>query len=258
MTLHSNRNEFLEPFTHPLDGPSPELAPDQALILDFDETIANRSTDPCALSVMLAIANSASGLAERLGGAVAVISRHKLELLTWLIPDRLWRVCNHGLIVCAPHDAAGVELGVVPVDILARLTEVHLQFPCTSLSVCGPVATLDYHAEPRAEERCREAAMLAALESSKRYVAHFESNKVELRPDLAKKGAALKRLMDSEPFSGRRPLLYCDGSCDDSLIDVAIAFGGAILGRGSAPLDQPGSTLEDLHSWIEARARAAS
>jgi trehalose 6-phosphate phosphatase len=60
---------------------------------------------------------------------------------------------------------------------------------------------------------------------------------IEIVPVSSNKGAAIRRLMVSPPFKGRRPLFAGDDTADEAAIDAVQAMGGT----GIRIVDAPGT-----------------
>lgn len=78
------------------------LRADDALFLDFDGTLAELGPDPDAIRLPDATLADLERLADRLGGALAVISGRDLRDLAARTPAGLWRAGGHGLEIAAP------------------------------------------------------------------------------------------------------------------------------------------------------------
>jgi trehalose 6-phosphate phosphatase len=73
--------------------------------------------------------------------------------------------------------------------------------PGVRLEIKGPIVALHYRSAPDEEPACLVAAATAAR-TVPGYVIQAGKMVVEIKPETAHKGAALRRLMTAQPFAG--------------------------------------------------------
>lgn len=208
------------------------LRADDALFLDFDGTLAELGPDPDAIRLPDATLADLERLADRLGGALAVISGRDLRDLAARTPAGLWRAGGHGLEIAAPLAEPPPPPAPPPPGVLAPLQA--LAIPGVRLELKGPVAALHFRAAPEAEAACLAAAAEAAAVLPG-LVAQAGKMVVEVKPATAHKGSALRRMMTSAPFAGRRPVMLGDDATDEDAILAAEALGGIGVKIGPGP-----------------------
>ena len=132
--------------------------------------------------------------------------------------------------------------------MLAPLREA-ARAPGVRLELKGPVAALHYRAVPEAGEACLAAAAAAVMRGAG-LVCQAGKMVVEVKPEEAHKGSALRRLAAAPPFTGRRPLMLGDDTTDEDAIAAAQALGGVGVKVG------PGPTAAALRAADPAAVRA--
>lgn len=208
------------------------LEPGDALLLDFDGTLAEIAPDPDAVFLEPATAASLVRLAARLGGALALLSGRDLRDLAARTPAGLWRAGGHGLEIASPNAALPAPPPPPPAPVLAALRAARA--PGTRLELKGPIAALHYRAAPEAEAACLAAAEAAAA-AAPGYATQAGKMVVEVKPAAAHKGSALARLMARPPFAGRRPIMLGDDTTDEDAIATAQTLGGLGVRVGPGP-----------------------
>jgi trehalose 6-phosphate phosphatase len=204
-----------------------------ALFLDFDGTLAEIGPDPDAIRLPEGFGDVLAALAARLGGAVALISGRDLRDLARRTPAGVWRIGGHGIEVLAPGAPLPLPLPPAPEPVLEPLREAAGR-EGVRLEVKGPVAALHYRAAPEEEGACLAAAEAAAAAVAGHRVQRGKMV-VEVKPEGAHKGAALRRAMDAPPFAGRRPVMLGDDMTDEDAMREALALGGVAVKVGAGP-----------------------
>lgn len=234
------------------------LTADDALFLDFDGTLAELGPDPDAIVLPPGIAEALDRLAARLGGALALVSGRDIRDLASRTPGSLWRLGGHGLETVPPGGSIPSAPPPLQDAVLAPLRAV-AQSPGVRLELKGPVAALHYRAAPDAEAACLDAARSAASLAPD-LVAQAGKMVVEVKPASAHKGTALRRLMQSPPFQGRRPIMIGDDTTDEDAIAAAQVLGGVGIkvGSGQSLARLRSASPETVREWISREARAES
>jgi trehalose 6-phosphate phosphatase len=231
------------------------LGTGDALFLDFDGTLAEIGPDADAIWLPDGALRDLDALAQGLGGALALISGRDLRDLARRTPSGAWRVGTHGLEVLAPGEEPPPPPPPPPEPLLAPLRAA-AERPGVRLELKGPVAALHYRAAPEAEALCLEAAR-AAAGTHAGHVVQAGKMVVEVKPDTAHKGRALRRLSDQAPFAGRRPVMLGDDTTDEDAMRVALDLGGVAVkvgaGESVAALRAPDPAA--VRAWIAREAR---
>lgn len=229
------------------------LQPGDALFLDFDGTLTDIGPDPDAIALSATVTGNLLLLANRLEGAVAILSGRDIRDLAKRVPPALWRAGGHGLEIIGPDAAAPPVPAGLPdpvVDMLRAVTDDRVR-----LELKGPVAALHYRAAPERADDCHAAARSAALRG-RGLVVQIGKMVVELKPAEAHKGATLSRMLRASPFAGRRPIMLGDDTTDEDAITAAQNAGGigihVGLGRSAAQLRAPDP--EAVRAWLAREA----
>jgi trehalose 6-phosphate phosphatase len=225
------------------------LAPGDALFLDFDGVLTELGPDPDAIRLEAAAAAAIEALAAGLGGAVALLSGRDLRDLAGRTPRGVWRAGGHGLEVAAPH-AVLPDPPPPPADaVLAPLRALAARLDGVRIEIKGPVAAAHYRAAPAAGDAVLDAAHEAAG-AGEGLVVQAGKMVVEVKPDTAHKGTALRRFATRAPFAGRRPVMLGDDTTDEDAMAAAQALGGVGVKVGE------GETVARLRTPDPAAVRA--
>lgn len=231
------------------------LDPRDALFLDFDGTLAELGPDPDAIVLPAGTPEALAGLSARLGGALALLSGRDIRDLAARTPDGLWRLGGHGLESMAPG-ASPPPVPAPPAEAVLAPLRAATTIAGVRLELKGPVAALHYRAAPAAEEVCLAAAR-AAADRAPGLVAQAGKMVVEVKPAAAHKGTALRRLMQIEPFAGRRAVMLGDDTTDEDAIAAAQELGGVGVKVGAGPsvarLRTPSPAT--VRAWLGREAR---
>ncbi|WP_429912167.1 trehalose-phosphatase [Glycocaulis sp.] len=231
-----------------------------ALFLDFDGTLTEIVTRPDDARLSPDRANRLSVLAERMQGAVAILSGRPVYDLDERLPRALWRVGGHGAETAAPGEptatsstatAKALALTEVLRGVAASLDGVQLEEKPTG-------AALHFRTRPEAGPACSEAMRAAAGKVGGFEIQHGKMV-VEARPAGANKGKALAQLTGVPAFTGRRPIMIGDDLTDEPAMHVARTLGGLAIKVGSGD-SCAGFRLrgpEEVHQWLEAALASA-
>lgn len=91
------------------------LQPGDALFLDFDGTLTDIGPDPDAIALSATVTGNLLLLANRLEGAVAILSGRDIRDLAKRVPPALWRAGGHGLEIIGPDAAAPPSQQACPI-----------------------------------------------------------------------------------------------------------------------------------------------
>jgi len=204
-----------------------------ALFLDFDGTLTELGADPDAIVLPEGTHRALERLSARLEGALARVSGRDLRDLMARTPAAVWRIGGHGLEVLAPGADRPDAPPRPPAPVLTALREIAAR-PGVRLELKGPVVALHYRAAPEAEGACLAAAAAAAA-TIPGLVHQAGKMVVEVKPAIAHKGRALRRMMEGAPFAGRLPVMLGDDTTDEDAIVAAQALGGIGVKVGGGP-----------------------
>ena len=195
--------------------PPPSL--EWCLFLDVDGTLIELTDSPfetCADDDLKALL---AEVAERLGGAVALVSGRSIEYLDALFaPLRLPAAGLHGVerrkATGVMHGASFVDSQLDPARM--ALGAWVLAHPGTLLEDKGRTVAVHFRMAPQFESAVRESVVAAASQLSSNYHIQEGSMMLEIKPRGFTKDSAIKAFMREPPFSGRKPVFVGDDLTD--------------------------------------------
>src|SRR6202040_1574586 len=156
-------------------------------------------------------------VAERLGGALALVSGRSIEYLDALFaPLRLPAAGLHGV---ERRKASGAVHGASFVDSQLDLVRVALKslvraHPGTLLEDKGRTIAVHFRMAPQVESSVRDTVAAVASQLGSNYHVQEGNMMLEIKPRGFTKGSAIKAFMQEPPFSGRRPVFVGDDLTD--------------------------------------------
>lgn len=210
-----------------LPPPPPALLDGAALFLDFDGTLIELAERPDAIHVPPRLGTLLGRLRERLGGRLAIISGRALEDLERYVPaSDIAFSGSHGLEL---RRADGTRL---PLDLPAGLNEVrervhHFAEERHGLLVEEKPAGVALHYRQAPQEARAVADFMEMLARKQRLIVQRGNMVVELRPEGADKGDAIRAFMREPAFRGARPIFLGDDLTDEHAFAAAAETGGA-------------------------------
>lgn len=216
----------------------PPLLPDRdALFLDFDGTLVDIVPRPEDVVVPAELPPLIDGLADRFGGAVALISGRSIaDLDRFLAPARFIASGLHGA-ERRDDPAGGVTRLPVPESlewVRRGLAESAIESHGVRVEDKAASIAVHYRAAPhRGEEVLRLLHDLAAPHADLSVLAG--KMVVEVKPSAFTKATAVAHAMDLPPFKGRRPLYVGDDVTDEDGMRAAASLGGGGVKVGEGP-----------------------
>ena len=232
----------------------PPVRRNQALFLDFDGTLVEIVAAPSLVQVPNGLPRLLNELADRLDGAVAVVSGRPLdELAHMLAPFAGGIAGDHGLerrsgngsvTRCRVHPELGRFRPLVA-DFVARHDGVFLEDKGGSLAV-------HYRQAPSLGARCRALVRRAAQSSNGALAAVAGKMVIELIPRSAGKGRAIAEFLADPPFRGRRPVFVGDDITDEDGFAAVNRLGGVSVhvGGGATVARHNLATVGDVWAWL--------
>jgi len=209
-------------------GPPPAgLLDGAALFLDFDGTLVELADTPDAIAVPAGLAPMLERLRKRLDGRLAIVSGRSIADLERHLP-------LHGIAFSGSH---GLELKLadgtsLPLSVPLGLDDVRETVERFAAAADGLLVeekpagiALHFRQAPRQAERAD--AFMSALARRRGFSVQRGNMVVELRPDGATKGDALKAFMTEPKFHGARPVFVGDDLTDEHAFQAAAALDGA-------------------------------
>lgn len=215
----------------------PAPADDWALFLDVDGCLLDFAQAPDAVTVPPALQATLQALAQRLDGAVALVSGRSLASIDELFaPLELPASGLHGIEQRSPQRRVPApEAPPAMAAVREEAQQVARAYPGAIVEDKGPSLALHWRAAPQATGALRAVAD-AALPRLPGYCLQHGDSVVELRPATSDKGSAILALMDEPEFRGRVPVFLGDDLTDESGFAIVNAHGGiSVLVGGREP-----------------------
>lgn len=233
-----------------------------ALFIDIDGTLVDLVEHPSLVKIDDYTRTLLEQLQSLLNGALAVLSGRSLaDVDRLLTPLVLASGALHGLerrdlvgthIAAAPPPDTVIKVANVCVEAANGLDGVWVE------EKSGISFAIHYRNAPHMQATIQDLAIKAATLSEGTYMVQLGDCVAELKPAGADKGTALRALLDTTSFLGRRPVMLGDDFTDETAFEVVEQLGGLSIIVGSRrptlasfSLDSPTAVIE----WLEAVIR---
>lgn len=230
----------------------PAISADCALFLDVDGCLLEFADDPWSVRATPRLIATLDALEQRLDGALALVSGRTLDALDAIFaPKQYIAVGLHGLERRGDADASMRDPRLATVVEAAR--RVLEAWPGALVEDKGRSLALHWRAAPAAGAEVHAFA-LQALAQLPGYRLEPGNQVIELRPDRGDKGSAIRDLMATPCFSGRRPVFAGDDLTDEAGFAVVNAMGGISVLVGERLLSAATHRLADpaaVRAWLE-------
>ncbi len=240
--------------------PPPLAAEDGALFVDFDGTLVDLALTPVAVTVQAEVPNLLQRLRVLLNGAVAVVSGRPVAQIDHLLQPL--KLCAAGVHGVERRGADGVTQRLPTIDLrpaaalVRSLVEAH---PGLRLEEKEGALALHYRLARELEPLCLHT-MNQALALTRDMALMHGKMVIEMKPQAASKGAAVRAFMHEAPFQRRRPWFFGDDVTDESGFEAVLSMGGVAVKVGAGP------TLADhhlpdpaaVHRWLASTAARLS
>ena len=210
-----------------LSPPPPDLLEGAALFLDFDGTLVDLAESPDAIRVAPGIAPLLERLRRRLDGRLAIVSGRSLADLERHLPLA-------GIAFSGSH---GLELRLadgttLPLSVPIGLDDVRecvLRFAAgkEGLLVEEKPAGIALHYRQAPAAAASVGAFMERLAAERGLGVQQGKMVVELRPQGATKGDAVRAFMTEPDFASARPVFVGDDLTDEDGFEAAAGLGGA-------------------------------
>lgn len=201
---------------------------DIALLLDVDGTLVDIAPTPHEVHVSEDLCRSLARLAERTGGALALVSgRPIVDLDKLFAPLKFAAIGGHGAETRLADGMRVSAVAPLPPALRRRLAAVAVPGSGLLVEDKGYSLALHYRQAPHEQERLRRHITETC--------ADFPGEELEVLPGKAMfeikrpgidKGAAVRALMTRAPFAGRRPVFIGDDVTDESVFAMLPTLGG--------------------------------
>ena len=233
--------------------PAGLIGADTALFLDFDGTLSPLKDDPDACALPEGGAELLTGLSERLGGALAMVSGRDARDLTKRTPLGVWRAGNHGGIVLRPGQSEPDEVPEAPEALTLAARRVAGSHPGVFVEEKAAVLAVHTRACPECEPDVL-ATLRAALGGVPGYKLQHGKRIVELKPEGVDKGVVIGRLCEDVPFAGRTPVFVGDDTTDEDGFAAVAGLGGHAVkvGDGDTSARYRLADPDAVWAWLRA------
>lgn len=228
-----------------------------ALFLDIDGTLLEHAAHPDSVSVSDGLRLLLETIERRLDGALAFITGRSIAAVDGLFDPLRLRIAGLYGLEHRLTPSGQIEAADEPADMAALADEIELELASKAVYVerKGPVLAIHTRAAPHLLARATELveAALARLPEGYRVIAGNAG--VELMPLEAAKGAAIRRFMQLDPFSGRRPVFLGDDTSDENGFETVNAAGGIsirVKPQGETAARFAIADVASAIAWLEA------
>lgn len=234
----------------------PPLSPRTALFLDFDGTLVEIAQTPEGIRVPEGLPDLLRRVAERLDGAVAVVTGRPLsEVDRLLAPLHLPAAGLHGLEHRASIDAPVERVPPPPdLDVLrGRIAAEGLVGDGVMLEDKGLALAVHYRNAP--ERGPALADRLSEISADLEDLQMLHGKKViEFKARGHDKGVAAAAFLDEPVFAGRTPVFVGDDVTDEDGFAAARAAGGygVKVGEGNTGAAHRLADVAAVRAWLEA------
>jgi len=228
-----------------------------AILLDIDGTLLDIAPTPQEVHVSDALRETLQRLADRLGGALALISGRPLaDIDSVFSPLTLAAVGGHGAEIRPRPDASPYRLQATPMDpnLKRRFAEIAKLNPGILIEDKDYAIAIHYRLAPQYAGEVIESVAAICEKFGCEGLSILPGKAVlEIKPRGFDKGSGLQELMASPPFRGRQPIFVGDDVTDEAAFAVLPQFSGIGISVGGIV---PGATFnfdgpKDVRRWLE-------
>ena len=209
--------------------------PGSAVFLDFDGTLVDLAPTPDGVRLEPGVVVALALLAERHGGALALISGRPVAQIDAMLAPLMLPVAGvHGVERRGADGALQVAAtpDVSPVLACARaLAAIH---PGLLVEHKRGAVALHYRLAPELEHLCLKE-MIAAVQACPGVLLLHGKMVLEAKPAATDKGGAIAAFMAEAPFAGRRPVFAGDDTTDEAGFAFVQQVGGQGVKVGRGP-----------------------
>jgi trehalose 6-phosphate phosphatase len=213
-----------------------------ALFLDFDGTLVEIAERAEAVVVPPDLPGLLQRLTAALGGALATVSGRPIDNIDrMLAPARFAAAGAHGAELRPSGQDGLLRVGTplperLHADLTGLLARWKERWPGIYAEDKGVAFAIHYRQAPEAEPVI--AAALSSLNAGQAWKVMRGHCVFEVKSALLSKASAVRSLMQSPPFLGRRPIFVGDDRTDLDGIAAAVELGGAGIAVGDLKADQ--------------------
>ena len=224
-----------------------------ALFLDFDGTLAELAPSPAEVRVAPDLVPTLWALAERLNGALAIVSGRPIDEIDAFLRPLLLPVAGvHGAQRRIPGEEV-VTLAAPPLDaVVAAAEELALHHPGLIVERKRVAMALHYRLAPELEAVCLHQLVETVKRVPGLELIHGKMV-VEVKPAGISKGSAIDNFMNQAPFAHRQPVFIGDDVTDESGFEVVQRRGGygIKMGEGDTLAQHRIADPASLRLWLQ-------
>jgi trehalose 6-phosphate phosphatase len=232
--------------------PPPRTA-DMALFLDLDGTLLEIAATPDAVVVPDDLVTDLEAAFEALGGALAIVSGRRLsEIDSLLAPLLLPAAGEHGASIRLSDGQCEEIQGKIPEDWVAGLVE--LQEARAGVMIERKLHSVVAHFRNAPQDADLVEGLVRDLvaRDPEAFEALPGKMVVEIRRRSVNKGRAVHKLMQMEPFHGRKPVFVGDDVTDEDGFEAAVELGGIGLHVAKSFDGRP----QEVRRWLKRIAQS--
>jgi trehalose 6-phosphate phosphatase len=209
--------------------------PGSAVFLDFDGTLVDLAPTPDGVRLEAGVVEALALLAERHGGALALVSgRPVAQIDAMLAPLSLPVAGVHGVERRGADGALHVAATPDVSSVLARARALAAMHPGLLVEHKRGAVALHYRLAPELEQLCLQE-MTAAVQACPGVLLLHGKMVLEAKPAATDKGGAIAAFMRESPFAGRRPVFAGDDTTDEAGFAFVQQVGGQGVKVGKGP-----------------------
>jgi trehalose 6-phosphate phosphatase len=239
----------------------PEAAHDWALFLDVDGTLVHIAEHPESVQPPDRLKQILENAAAAVDGALALISGRSIDAIDRLTGRAAPAAAGlHGLEIRTADGQHQASEGDTPAITSARERLQTLVKAHPDLYLEDKKATVALHYRGAAKGSVSEAERLVdeIVDASDGVLARLAGKSVyEIKPADGNKGDALRALMATAPFSGRRPVYIGDDVTDEAGFSAVNALDGISIRVGDntdSVARYQLDTVDEVLEWLETTA----
>lgn len=231
-----------------------------ALFLDVDGTLLDIEDHPADVRADPALVALLTSLSGGLGGALSLISgRSVADIDRIFAPAGFAAAGGHGAeLRLHPGDPVASTKWSLPAPVLERVRAFAESDPGLLLEEKRGGVSLHYRRAPQLEEQCTTFVQKLLPEIEKDFRLIAGKMVFEFAPKEHHKGAAISKMMQRDPFSGRCAAFVGDDVTDEDGFRVVNAMGGITIRVGGNRNSEAEYSLPDVaavHHWLESVER---
>ena len=208
-------------------------APGAAVFLDFDGTLVDLAPTPDGVRLEPGVVEALALLAERHGGALALISGRPVAQIDAMLAPLVLPVAGvHGVERRGADGVLHVAATPDVSPVLARARARASVHPGLLVEQKRGAVALHYRLAPDLEQLCVQQ-MTAAVQACPGILLLHGKMVLEAKPAATNKGGAIAAFMTEAPFAGRRPVFAGDDTTDEAGFAFVEQAGGQGVKVGS-------------------------